>query len=90
MDIKNTMEALQLVRDGLVAYKVAKEDGVSWLDLLKPEVRALIPGLQEALKDGKLIPKELAELDPAEAMALYEKLSEIVIEAIGLFMGVEG
>lgn len=89
-DIKNTKEILQALRDIQTAYKVAKVDGVNWQDLLNPETRALIPSLREAGKDGKLALKELQDLDAAEALEIYELLSEIVVEAISIFFGVEG
>lgn len=90
MDIKNTKEILKAVRDMQVAYKTAQIDGVDWKDLLNPETRALIPTLRDAVKDGQLALKELQDLDAAEALEVYELLSEIVVESISLFFGVDG
>jgi hypothetical protein len=83
MEIKNTVELLQLLKACVKAYKSAAADGiVDWRDALKPEVRALIPAAQAAISDGGLIAAELKEIDGAEAQKLYEELASVAVELL--------
>lgn len=80
MDIKATMEVIQLLKDVGAAIVAAKADGsIDWRDALNKETRALIPDLQAAIKDGHLIPAELADLDGEESKQVYGGVVEALV-----------
>lgn len=87
MDIKNTLDLIDVIQDILVAYKASMADGkLDWKDLLNPETRELVPSIHEALKDGSLIPAELSDLDSAEVALIYEKLRGLTFEMLKTFL----
>lgn len=74
-DIKATKEVLEaLTVIGIEAKKIAK-DGISMADL--PEALELFKHIDlfvAAIKDAKLIPSEMKDLDQAEAIELGTKV----------------
>lgn len=74
--VKETVEALVLVRDGVKAVKVALKDGKIGLGDL-PLVWDLRDKASVAVDGMKLIPSEMADLDATEVKALASLLVDI-------------
>lgn len=75
--IKETLEAIDLVKKVGDAITAAKADGsIDWKDLTK--LGPVLAQMRTAVVDGKLIPEELKDLDETEIGELVNKLSEAV------------
>jgi len=94
LGIKETKEMVDLILEGISVGVKASEDGKVTLDDATL-LLGLVPKLGPALKDADQIPKELADLDAAEAAELVthvttnlavtnQKAKDLINDALGL------
>jgi len=79
MDIKNSMEALEAMKQaGVVAKKIFKDGKINAEDLaLLPELASASPALLAAIEGIGEIPAEVKELSEDEAKQLVAKIFEV-------------
>lgn len=77
MDVKNTLEVLDLVRvTGVQAAEMLKDGKINIFDL--PKLAALVNPARKALQDAQLVAAEVADIDSEEA----KQLAQAAIEAV--------
>lgn len=81
-DVKNTKEVLKLIISGYKVYKGASADGkIDFSDLA--QLMLLVPNLQPAFDDIDEVPKEVKDLDAAEA----QELATYIVTELGVVEG---
>ena len=76
MNLKETMELLNVLECVAQCYVAAKADGaINWLDL--PKLRPVLHAMGEAFDGLEKVEAEVRDLDMAELLAIAGKLQEI-------------